>query len=519
MPSTIEELLDRAASVYLPNGMSAGEKTALAFRVSQGHATSPEILNSIAMSGSRVTGDVDELARLFFLVFDRPPDLAGFQLGISLLNQGFSLKDIFAAVMHLGTSVYSSSQTNQAFVDTLAQQMFTDPELVPGLSLTKAVLTAELNAGVLSREGLLDAVSRISSPTIKYDAGIEISLAMIVGAGREATAEDIFVLSGQTGIGLMRSTLTLGNEEPYGVNPYFSIASESMSVTNQLSETFTFNLKLSTVSNASGTSFPLILTRDAGLSESPTTYREGLISGVKNLDLSNAEGAGNNHVVYASDSGSIIYGPNVSSTFYGADGEDTITGGTADDVIFGGIGSDQLTGGEGSDTITGGSGLDVINLVEAISVTDTVKLGAVATSADMVQGFVSGSDIIDLSSALAKATLTVGSQITCSDDKATNIAALTSAADIDSPVYYISNTSGGLGEMTLAEIETAIVAGSSATGEAVILIDDGQKTLIYVDLEAEAVPTAGAGGGLILVGTLLGVTGSTGLATGDLVSL
>lgn len=519
MPSTTEELLDRAASVYLPAGMSSGEKAALAFRVNQGHATSPEILNSIATSGSRVNGDVDELARLFFLVFDRAPDLAGFQLGISALNKGFSLKEISAFIMNLGTSVYSPAQTNQEFVNAIARQMFSDPASVPGLSLTKAVLTAELNNGTLSREGLLEAVSRISAPEIKYDSAIEISLAMIVGAGREATSEDFYTLNGQTGLQLMRSALTLGNEEPYGTQPYFAIGSESLSVTNQLSEAFTFNLKSSTISNASGTSFSFIVTRDGGLTESPTTYRSGVINGVKNLDLSMVTGAGTNHVVYANDAGSVITGPTVGSTFYGANGIDIIVGGAGDDVIYGGANSDQLTGGEGSDEITGGDGVDAIALVELVSASDTVKLGAVAASADTISGFDSGSDVIDLSLALGAGTLTIGTQIPYTPVKATNIAAITTAADTDAPVYYLANTASGLGEMTLAEVEAAIVAGSSATGEAVVLVDNGQDTLIYIDAAAEAVPSSGAGDGLILIGTLLEVTGSTALATGDLISI
>ena len=71
--------------------------------------------------------------------------------------------------------------------------------------------------------------------------------------------------------------------------------------------------------------------------------------------------------------------------------------------------------------------------------------------------------------------------------------------------------------MSLADIETAIAAGSAATGEAVVLIDNGTSTSIYFDTAAEA--DAGSGAGLILVGTLTGITGTTGLATGDLVSV
>ena len=82
MATTTSDLLDRAASVYLPGGMSEAEKETLVYRITEGHATSVEVLNSIATSAYRINGEVDELARLFFHVYNRPPDLATFQVGI-----------------------------------------------------------------------------------------------------------------------------------------------------------------------------------------------------------------------------------------------------------------------------------------------------------------------------------------------------------------------------------------------------------------------------------------------------
>jgi len=112
--------------------------------------------------------------------------------------------------------------------------------------------------------------------------------------------------------------------------------------------------------------------------------------------------------------------------------------------------------------------------------------------------------------------LTIGIQVAYTATKATNIAAVTMAANTDTEVYYIANTAGG-GVMTLTEIETAITAGSAATGQATIIIDNGTSTFIYTDQDANA--DAGAGAGLILQATLIGITGATALATGDLISV
>ncbi len=56
MATTSSVLLGRAASVYLPGGMSDAEKETLAFRINEGHTTSVEALNSIAMSANRING-------------------------------------------------------------------------------------------------------------------------------------------------------------------------------------------------------------------------------------------------------------------------------------------------------------------------------------------------------------------------------------------------------------------------------------------------------------------------------
>jgi hypothetical protein len=112
--------------------------------------------------------------------------------------------------------------------------------------------------------------------------------------------------------------------------------------------------------------------------------------------------------------------------------------------------------------------------------------------------------------------LTIGSQIAFDTTaKATTIASITSAAGTDAEVYYIKNTAAHAQVLSLAEIETAIEAGS-ATGQVTVLIDTGTNTAIYVD---QAAQTDASGAGLILVGTLYGITGTTALATGDLISV
>jgi len=186
------------------------------------------------------------------------------------------------------------------------------------------------------------------------------------------------------------------------------------------------------------------------------------------------------------------------------------TGGT----LTGNAAANSITGSGAVDTIIGGGGLD--SITPGLGA-DKVVLDNVATSADTISGFVTASDVIDLSAALAPATLTIGTQVAFDTTaKATTIAAITTAANTDAAVYYLSNTAGHAQVLTLAEIETAITNGALATGETVVLVDNGADTSIYFDLAAQ---TGTTGTGLILVGTLSAIHGTTALATNDLISV
>lgn len=184
-----------------------------------------------------------------------------------------------------------------------------------------------------------------------------------------------------------------------------------------------------------------------------------------------------------------------------------LTGTTAANVITAGGLADTITGGDGVDTITGGAGADKI------------ILGTTAADADVIMGFVKASDVIDLSASLTAATLTVNSQLAvgAAANTAAGIAVVTAAANTDAEVYYIENTAGANGVLTLTQIETAIVAGNNATGQVTVIVDDGTDTKIYIDQAAQT--DAGSGAGLILVGTLDGITGATAVATGDFISV
>jgi hypothetical protein len=196
---------------------------------------------------------------------------------------------------------------------------------------------------------------------------------------------------------------------------------------------------------------------------------------------------------------------------------------TAAVVIKGSAGVDQVVGDIQTPlTFSGGGGLDTLNMGTTGAAT-TVKLAdsgtALAVNQIAITNFIKGEDKVDLSAIMAAATLTVPTQVDV--DNAANQGAgatlITNDAGTDRPVYYLLNQSGQNGTQTLAQIETALAAGTAATGEGLVVVDGATNTLVYYDAALQT--DAGSGAGLILVGSLMGVTGTTGVATGDFLSV
>ena len=85
----------------------------------------------------------------------------------------------------------------------------------------------------------------------------------------------------------------------------------------------------------------------------------------------------------------------------GDEGDDLLRGQEGDDLLSGGGGRDVLRGGAGQDSLWGGAGADRISLAETVQACDVIVLasgdsGTMGGLADLVTGFVSGIDKLDL---------------------------------------------------------------------------------------------------------------------------
>jgi Ca2+-binding RTX toxin-like protein len=125
-------------------------------------------------------------------------------------------------------------------------------------------------------------------------------------------------------------------------------------------------------------------------------------------------GAGGQGDISGGDGNDVLNGNSGADILAGGAGNDTISGGAGNDILFGGSGNDTISDGAGADQIYGGAGGDTINLTNDSNV-DTIiydafyndgnpattdfaidSFGAIAGNFDTINGFVSGTDKIQL---------------------------------------------------------------------------------------------------------------------------
>lgn len=103
-------------------------------------------------------------------------------------------------------------------------------------------------------------------------------------------------------------------------------------------------------------------------------------------------GMGGNDTLNGNAGDDVMNGGLGNDTLNGGDGNDTLDGGTGTDILNGGNGNDLLIGSAGRDTMNGGAGNDVFRFNANIA-----EIGNTLTTNDIIQNFVSGEDVIDLS--------------------------------------------------------------------------------------------------------------------------
>jgi len=443
MTST-SNILVRAARVFLQDQPSASELASWVLRVDQGVVSISQQILDIANTSSRETSNTDELARLFFLLFSRAPDLATFNAAMGMMEKdGWSLQAICGLGLGMSGGQLSASLklTNREFVTRLSEQVFKYPANIGGLSELLDNFVNLLNYGSLSRAQLLEIAARYDDTNVAYRAYIQPSLLYLAAAGREATRAEIESAKSLPELILTRQVLAAAGEAPFAIFPSYTVNSTSATLGGTFTDAYEMNLATHLSKLGTSGQYKMFLLNSAGTTEQSNQYDASLMPSVINLDASGLSSAIKGFSVTASPLGSIIKAPDAKSTLTGGAGADTLVGGAAadvltagagNDILIGGAGDDELRAGTGNDSLTGGLGKDTFTFPDSNSL---LAQGGVTTITD----FGNDLDVLNLgvlqgnASKSANVTLIVGSS-----DR--NLGFVSTKSAVNNSVLLVYNT-------------------------------------------------------------------------------
>jgi len=443
MTST-SNILVRAARVFLQDQPSASELASWVLRVDQGVVSISQQILDIANTSSRETSNTDELARLFFLLFSRAPDLATFNAAMGMMEKdGWSLQAICGLGLGMSGGQLSASLklTNREFVTRLSEQVFKYPANIGGLSELLDNFVNLLNYGRISRAQLLEIAARYDDTTVAYTAYIQPSLLYLAAAGREATLAEIERAKSLPELILTRQVLAAAGEATFATFPSYTVNSTSATLGGTFTDAYEMNLATHLSKLGTSGQYKMFLLNSAGTTEQSNQYDASLMPSVINLDASGLSSAIKGFSVTASPLGSIIKAPDAKSTLTGGAGADTLVGGAAadvltagagNDILIGGAGDDELRAGTGNDSLTGGLGKDTFTFPDSNSL---LAQGGVTTITD----FGNDLDVLNLgvlqgnASKSANVTLIVGSS-----DR--NLGFVSTKSAVNNSVLLVYNT-------------------------------------------------------------------------------
>jgi len=472
-------LLARAARVLLQDQPSASELASWVARVDQGVVSMSQQVVEISRSSTRDTANTDELARMFFVLFNRAPDLATFTAAMGMMEKGgWSLQGIggLGLAMSGGQLSTNLDLTNRQFVNKLAEQLFKFPANVSGLSTVLDGYVLMLGNGSLSRAQLLEIAVRYDDPSVVYEANVQPSLLYLAAAGREASIAELESGKLLPELALTRQILAAAGESPFATFPSYTVNSASATLSGTFTEAFEMNLDTGVSKLGGSGQYKMFLLNAAGTVEQSKQYDASLLSGVKNLDARGLSSAIKGFSVTASPLGSDIKAPDAKSTLTGGARSDTLTGGAAADVLTAGGGNDSLSGGAGhdvlsagtgNDSLTGGLGKDTFTFADSNAL---LALGGVTTITD----FGNDLDVLNLgvlqgnAAKPANVTLIVGSSDRNSGFVSTKSAVNNSVFLVNNTGNWVDAADAGLTTRTPAQIadlftETFAIEGPPAS--------------------------------------------------------
>ena len=373
-------ILAQAASVFLQVQPSATELNALVLSVDQGVISLPQAIIQMANSSGRSVGNTDELARMFFILFNRPPDLATFTYALNLMAQGTTLVQVCNMGLNFSTSLISNSLnlSNRDYVYTLASLVYYDPNSINGLNAILDGLVAQLSNGIITRGQILSLATYANDSNVKYQKYVETSLDYLAATGQAPSLTEMNAGQSLPENNLLRQVLTQSGASPYGTNPYFMVNGNTLSISGNVSTAYTLDLSTGISSSGGNNYYRLFYSLDGGASENSSAYNSTLIAKVNYVDATAMSTSLKSFTFKSGTAGSTVLAPNVPSTLTGGPGTDVLKAGSVSSILVGGSGNETLVGGSGNDTLyagsgqdslTGGGGLDTFVFPSGVAVT------------------------------------------------------------------------------------------------------------------------------------------------------
>lgn len=356
-------ILARAARVFLQVQPTATELATWVARVDQGVASLNQQIVDISHATQRTTSNADELARLFFVLFNRAPDVTTFTEVMKMMDTGgYSFQQICQIGLNVGSSRLSSSLklTDRQFVEQLASAMFKYPSNIAGLSAQVDLLVNALASGSMTRAMLLESAMRYEDSALSYSANIQPSLLYLAAVGREPSPAEIEAGKLLPELVMTRQVLAAGGEAPFGAFPIYTTGTAGTTLTGTFTDAYAMDLNTYQSTLGTNSNYRLFLLNTTGTMEQSKLYDTTLLSSVKNLNASSLSSGIKGFTVTANSAGSSITAPNANSTLIGGAGNDVLTGGAGADVLTAGAGNDTLSGGAGADVLNAGVGVDTL---------------------------------------------------------------------------------------------------------------------------------------------------------------
>ncbi|MEN9329997.1 MAG: Peptidase serralysin terminal [Pseudomonadota bacterium] len=409
--------------------------TVEAARVDSGATTLGETLKAIYDSPSFSQGPARDVARLFFLTFDRAPDATLFALVMDALRAGMSFEEVCKVALTLPGLPLSNDGWPQSldFMNAILLRLF-GPNYNPDWATEFAL---GLDNGTYTRHQLLAVASHFDSVAVAPGSAIETSLLYLAGASREATSYEIAHASDTTP-GRIIEALAAGGLSATGGYAALTRTGNELNLSSDLASDLVWDLSTMTFKLGGTTAFKMFFSEDEGLSGSVAAFSRALATGTTSLDASEAIGKGKVTFTGSNEAPNVFKAPAAGSTAKGGAEADTLIGGAGNDVFTATGGQDMMTGGLGDDTF----------ILGASNVYQDRAKPAVTTITD----FGSGKDVLDFSRLLNKS-------VDISALVAVMATRVPSAAGVTPVVLPIPATNG---LVTLIENNGAWVEGAGA---------------------------------------------------------